>query len=152
MIKATDKGASKLLKAIQEGLPSVDVGVLQGSESSRKYGDGGPATVLDIANYQELGTKTIPPRPFISGWFDKHSHELIPQIKALAAKVAKGELTPEEYLRKLGNLAVGGIQKYMASGVPPALSQATIDRKGSSKPLIDTGLLRSSITFRESKG
>ena len=148
-VTTKDKGASKVTKALAEGLPSIEVGILQGDKSSKKYDGTSPATVLEVANFQEFGTNTIPARPFVSGWFDKQSHLLTPTIAALAAKVVKGELTPSQYVKALGNLAVGGIQKYISQGIPPALAASTVKRKGSSTPLIDTGLLRSSITFRE---
>lgn len=150
-ITKKENGAKKLVEAILKGLPSIEVGIFQGGKGSRTYGKGGPATVLDIANYQEFGTRNIPARSFIGAWFDKEARKLLPVMVSLATKVAKGTLTREQYIKKLGNLAVGGIQKYISQGIPPPLSDTTIKRKGSSKPLIDTGLLRSSITFRESK-
>jgi hypothetical protein len=54
-------------------------------------------------------------------------------------------------LDRLGAKFVGDIQRRIKAHIPPPLQQSTIDRKGSSTPLIDTGVLWSSITH-EVKG
>jgi hypothetical protein len=43
---------------------------------------------------------------------------------------------------------VGVIKQRIANGIAPPNSPYTIARKGSSKPLIDTGQLRNSITYQ----
>lgn len=48
-------------------------------------------------------------------------------------------------LELLGLRAVGDVQSRIADGIEPAISKATAARKGSTKPLIDTGRLRQSI-------
>jgi hypothetical protein len=40
------------------------------------------------------------------------------------------------------------VQMRISQGIPPALAQATVDRKKSSVPLVDTGQLRSAITWQ----
>jgi hypothetical protein len=145
-ITVKDNGAKALQKAIAAGAPVVDVGIL-GTKAGKAHGK--RATVADIAGYQEFGTKHIPARPFISGWFDKHASELDELLQALAKALVEGKITREQYVKLLGNKAVGEIQKYIATNIPPPLLPATIKRKGSSVALIDTGVLRSSITFRK---
>lgn len=49
---------------------------------------------------------------------------------------------------KIGVEAVGFTQKYMTELKSPPNSPYTIAKKGSDNPLIDTGLLRQSITFK----
>jgi hypothetical protein len=44
--------------------------------------------------------------------------------------------------------AAADVQAYMVNGKFAPLKAKTIKRKGSSKPLIDTGQLRQSITYR----
>lgn len=143
-VTSKDNGAEATQQALAQGLPQVDIGVL-GSDAAKQHGK---ATVGDIATFQEFGTDTIPPRPFVSGWFQSGSSELTEAAKELAEKVISGKLTPEQYAELIGAKAVGEIQKYIANRVPPPLSPRTIARKGSSVPLIDTGVLRSSISFR----
>lgn len=117
-------------------------------------------SVATIASHNEFGytppgykKPTNPKRPFIRGWFDsnKGRQELVKMQRALGARRVKNLETIETSLKKLGVFAVGKIKKYIADGVPPPNAQVTIDRKGSSKPLIATGQMRNSITYRVNK-
>jgi phage gpG-like protein len=105
-------------------------------------------TVEEVALYQEEGTKTklgtpaIPSRSFIKATFDQNK-EMI--RKTFMSSILK---SPTQSLELVGAYVVGLIQSRIASGIPPALNPKTIKRKGSSKPLIDTGQLRNSITFK----
>ena len=154
-VKVKDNGLAKLLSTVKrkvlaatKGAPKrIEVGVL-GPKASKKH-KGSQVTVSDIAGFQEFGTKAIPKRPFISGWFDQVGKVALPAVlQAAAKKLLAGKIDNDKFLKILGNFGVGGIQKYIASGLKPALAPPTIARKGSSTPLIDTGILRSSITFR----
>ena len=64
------------------------------------------------------------------------------------AKALKGTLTEEQALNQVGAAVAGMVQAKIASNIPPALAPETIERKGSSVALIDTGQLRSSITWQ----
>jgi hypothetical protein len=105
-------------------------------------------TVGEIAAIHEFGLGTAPRRSFLADWADEKRDE----INAIAVKagraVARGTLTGEDALEQIGAWAVGSIQERMASNIPPPLAPATIKRKGSSVALIDTGQLRSSISYR----
>ena len=50
-------------------------------------------------------------------------------------------------LELIGLFVKGLIQGRMSAGIPPPLKASTIARKGSSKPLINTGQLRASIDY-----
>ena len=54
---------------------------------------------------------------------------------------------PNVVYEKIGIVAVNDVNDYFVNGSFKPLNQKTIDRKGSSKPLLDTGELRSSITY-----
>ncbi|RLI74767.1 hypothetical protein DRO97_05075 [Archaeoglobales archaeon] len=60
------------------------------------------------------------------------------------------EKEKEEILKKAGAFLEGAIKETITKGRPEwsPLKPETIKRKGSSKPLIDTGKLRASITHR----
>jgi hypothetical protein len=62
--------------------------------------------------------------------------------------VIEGKRTSDQVLEILGQRAVGQIQERIASGIAPANAPSTVAKKGSSTPLIDTGVLRSSITYQ----
>lgn len=55
---------------------------------------------------------------------------------------------PNVVYEKIGIVASNDVKDYFVSGSFKPLDQKTIDRKGSSKPLLDTGELRSSITYQ----
>ena len=102
--------------------------------------------VIDVANWMEFGTSTVPARSFIRAWFDETQAADRKQIRKVMRAALDGELTQDQALEILGLRFVGSIQERISKGIPPPLAQSTIDRKGSSTPLIDTGQLRSSIT------
>lgn len=54
---------------------------------------------------------------------------------------------PNVVYEKIGIVASNDVKDYFVSGSFKPLDQKTIDRKGSSKPLLDTGELRSSISY-----
>ena len=110
-------------------------------------------TILEIAVINEFGSADgkIPERPFLRGWFDENRQVIRERFGLLMRSVVKGERTKEEILELVGLWCVGQIQAYIArrgDGNYRENAQRTIDRKGSSTPLVDTGVMRSSITYR----
>jgi hypothetical protein len=104
----------------------------------------------EIGLIHEFGAPAagIPARPFLKQTFERKRGELV----ALQAKIAQlliaGKLTPEKAMGLLGAWAVGAIKATITrDGNFAPLKPATIKRKGSDKPLIDTGQLVGSITF-----
>ena len=111
-------------------------------------------SVATIASKNEFGFgKSNPKRSFIRAWLDsqKGRANLKKLQRALAVRRFQKKETVESSLKKIGVFAVGQIKKFIADGVPPPNDPATIARKGSSKPLIATGQMRSSITYRLTK-
>jgi hypothetical protein len=51
-------------------------------------------------------------------------------------------------LDRLGAKVAALLQNRISAGIDPPNSAATIARKGSSKPLVDTGQLKAAITWR----
>lgn len=149
-LRDTDHGYRDLLARVF-GLRSranVDVGILDAGE---EHGEGA-VTVLQVAAFNEFGTATIPERSFIRAWFDEHEGELRKEFAALMRNVVEGKRTREQILELLGQRCVGQIQQRIAAGISPANAPSTVRRKGSSTPLIDTGVLRSSISYRVKEG
>ncbi len=69
--------------------------------------------------------------------------------KELERKLEKiANLRVERALRKAAAHLEGKVKEKITEGIPPPLRETTIARKGSSKPLIDTGTLRASITHK----
>lgn len=116
---------------------------IHSSEGSEEHSDG--LTVLALGAIHEFG-QGVPERSFIRTWYDARRDEM---VKALRDQLKVSVLRQEPLERALDRfalLAQADCQKWISDGnVKPPLADSTIRRKGSSKPLIDTGVLRSSI-------
>jgi hypothetical protein len=137
-VKITDKdhGYRALFKRIGQPSRVLSVGVL--SEG------GGSGSIGHIATIHEFGLG-VPERSFIRGWADGHEADNIALLRGCAQRVLKG-LDPDTALNQAGAVMAGGIQAFISSGIAPPLSPHT--RSGVGTPLIDTGALRSSISWR----
>ena len=132
----------KFLEQLEE-LASMEVCVgFQAGEKS--YEDG--ADVIDVAVYNEFGTSTIPARPFMKQSFENHQGELKKICESVVAEVSNGGKT-QQALQKLGTYLRGLVQEEIVNGDFVPNSPVTIALKGSSQPLIDTGLMRQSVNF-----
>ena len=92
----------------------------------------------------------IPKRPFMRMSFDKNKKEIRKFIKREYYKVLLGRSTAKKSLGRIGEWFAGEIKETIKNGNFKANSNFTKKQKGSSKPLIDTGQMRNSITHKES--
>jgi hypothetical protein len=147
-VRDTDRGYAKRLKAIAEAAagPTVTkIGVL-GDKADKAHGDSG-LTVGELATIHEFGLG-VPERSFIRAWFDQERPAILEALRAAHKQVLLGKLTPQRAGEVLGMRWAGQVQKFISDGrVKPELAEATIKAKGSSVPLIDSGQLRSAITW-----
>ncbi len=144
----TDKGFAAMLKRLTSAAGSLTVGIHE-SEGSAAAEKSPELTVVQVASFHEFGTKHIPRRSFIADWSDEFEEQHKEQLRKMARAVLNGTVASvDQGLNRLGNLYVGEIQRRISQGIAPPLKKATVDRKGSSKPLIDTGQLRSSIVYK----
>lgn len=148
-IRDLDNGYKALVQRVFEldkSHPAIAVGILA-AQGAEQHGDD-DLTVIQIAIWNEFGTDKIPARSFIRAWFDENEKRCREQLAALLPSVVSGQRTKAQVLELLGVKWVGEIQARIAAGIDPANAESTIARKGSSKPLIDTGVLRSSISYK----
>jgi hypothetical protein len=138
-----DNGYKATLEAIEK---SKRVGIAVGIHAEA----GGE--VLEKAEANEFGTETAPARPFVSGWADENREEAIAKMRAALEASIKARKDPHQRFEQLALLFAGQIQQRIAGGIEPPNAPATIARKGSSTPLIDTGQLRSSVTGKVTDG
>jgi hypothetical protein len=147
-IKIIDKGYKALMSVftgVRKTTITVGVHAADGKEphAGGQFGE----TVADIANIHEFGAPGIPQRSFLRAWFDENQAKTKEATKRMAQSVLKGKRTRKQAVNILAQSFVGQIQRRIAVGIPPPNSPLTIKLKGSSKPLIDTGQLRTSITY-----
>lgn len=107
-----------------------------------KYENG--VHVASVASFQEFGTLKIPMRPFFRNAIKKNGVKWFGFFKNQFSKNKDFELS----LNQVGEIARGDIIESINNTNTPPLAESTIRRKGSSKPLIDTGLLRASVSYK----
>lgn len=155
-VRTTDNGASDFMKRVRAMKGKrVRVGVLNDApkKEGTRTGKRGrqiqqAATLAEVAAAHEFGTATIPQRSFIRATVDLRAGEIRAMQEKLAGQVLSGAISPETALERLGIFTQGLIQARIAEGIAPELAPATVARKGSSKQLVDSGQLRSSITYQ----
>lgn len=137
----TEKGKDfqKMLEEIVQ--MEVQVGFQHGKEVEEDGTD-----ICDIAMWNELGTEHIPSRPFLRKSVDENA-AIIDSMLDRTAKMLLSGHSVKRVLNQLGSFQKGLVQKKIVEGsyIPNAAS--TIRKKGSSKPLIDTGRMRQSVNY-----
>lgn len=99
--------------------------------------------------YNHFGTsRGIPERPFLSAAMRDNRNKYRDGMKTSAKKLLLGQTSLHTVLSKLGIMAQGDVQESITSWSTPPNAPSTIAQKGSSSPLIDTGELRASITYK----
>lgn len=91
----------------------------------------------------------IPPRPFITVAMFKGRGEIKAMIRAEAKRlVFAGNAAPMRYaLERIGMMGASLIQDQIGSNMGPPNSPMTVELKGSSATLIDSGRMRQSVTW-----
>jgi len=143
MLKNTGAYLKNLEKAkrghVAVGLPAEEVG-------GTVYDDG--QTVAQVGAQHEFGAG-VPRRSFLRTPFSAKKDELETAIAKQFADVFQRGKKTEQALGLIGTVAVNiskGAFTTRGYGEWPDITQATKDAKGSSQVLIDTGILRGSIT------
>jgi len=149
----TDKGMDEIRKQLAAlGKMGVKVGVVEGSGSV----DG--VSIAQYGAYNEYGVPgkkqkwAIPPRPFIRGFVENNSGEIKAAQEKILKLVSEGKITADTAIKRLGQFAQDGIKRYIKSGDFVPNAESTKKRKGSSRPLIDTGTLLNSIRYEIVEG
>ena len=106
-------------------------------------------TKYELVTYYYLVTHvSIPPRPFIrNAWqANRHNYERI--IMNGVKSIIFNGATAKSVLDRLGATAAADIQRSSIALRKPANAKATIDRKKSTNPLVDTGELQRMVTYK----
>lgn len=157
-VRVVDHGADALMRKVRDAAKGarVKVGVI-GDEAAAQH-NGGGMTVADIASYHEFGIG-VPQRSWLREWIDEDMAEIKRLLRESAFYVVKRGSPVWVELDRFGVYAVGSIQARMASGPGSwqELAESTVIRKTGrlgdrTARLIDTGQLRSSITYAVEQG
>ncbi len=119
----------------------VKVGVFAGT------GEGELATVAAV---HEFGNDHSPERSFLRRTFHEQKDRFAKAIAGASKRVVDGRVAPHAALGALGVLAATAVKNTIARGphIPPPLKPETVRRKKSRRPLVDTGQLLNSITWK----
>ncbi len=104
------------------------------------------ADLVDIAMWNELGTANSPSRPFMRDSVDKHIPAINHMLMAQKDDLLHGA-TARKILNTAGLFQQDLIQTEIEQGDFVANTDATIRKKGSDKPLIDTGTMKNSVHY-----
>lgn len=104
------------------------------------------------AGYMVLGetkphTIKIPARPWLKPGFETGLKEYQGIMEEAIIAASEGE-DPTDILERMGVIAVGKVQQYMTNLKSPPNAPSTVRRKKSSNPLIDEGIMRSSVNYK----
>ncbi len=125
----------KILSTVARGGAAVNVGVMDGD-------------LADIAAANEYGTEHIPERSFFRSTFRDKRAELASLQAKIAAAVLEGRIDVARGAALVGAWAAGAIKATITrDGHFAPLAPATIARKHSDKPLIETSRLVNGITW-----
>lgn len=102
--------------------------------------------MCDVAAYNELGTDHIPARPFIRQSVDDNESKINSFLKGEVKDFAQGK-SAEQILKEIGIFQKDLMQDKITSGSFAPNAESTIKKKGSSKPLVDTGRMRQSVNY-----
>ena len=117
---------------------SLEVGFFEVS----KYENG--VYVASVASFNEYGTAKIPPRPFFRNAIAKNSNKW----NDILTNELRNSVDVELAYNRVGEVAKGDIvESIMQTNTPPN-SPLTIAKKRSSKPLVDTSFMRSSVNYK----
>lgn len=113
-------------------------------------------TNVDLGVWHEFGVPqlNIPERSWLRSAFDGKHDRWEKFAEKQAQLLIDGKVTLEEALGRLGLLAEADVKKGITSGggIPPPNAPSTVARKGSSRPLVDTGQFLNSVTFEVRSG
>lgn len=137
----------------------VNVGALEGEHAwlagIHEYGCRIPVTPKMRAWFHHQGVHlkksttviVIPERSFLRAGFDEHAQRILDNTESLLGDVADGTMSPHEYAKLIGLQLSTKIKEYARNLSSPPNSSFTVQRKGSSNPLVDTGDMINSITY-----
>ncbi len=155
-VQDIDRGWRRIVRRMARvGTKGVTIGV-HADDEGRQTGRGdtsinnvGLAVVHEFGATIRTGTATIriPERSFLRAAFDENRSKYLRMLRLLTRRVAGGQLTVDQMLGQIGEVAKADVERLIAAGVPPDIKESTKRRKGSSVPLIDTGQLRQAIQW-----
>lgn len=112
-----------------------------------RYPDGTPLVLVAAVNTFGSASRGIPARPFMREGGPAAIKATEPVAAVMVRAVNRGKASKEDALTEMGPFAQAAFQTTITDGAWEPNSPVTVQLKGSSQPLIDTGLMRNSLTW-----
>ena len=90
---------------------------------------------------------TIPERSFLRAGFDEHHRDVLKKADMLIPLLLDGRVSQQDMFEMVGETLATKIKTYARSLNNPPNADMTVERKGKSNPLVDTGTMIESITY-----
>lgn len=103
---------------------------------------------IGIHLHKDTTSIHIPERSFIRTGWDNNVDAIGDKIESLLPEVLDNNMDAETLLEMIGLEMEGKLKDQLVEVSSPPLSEWTVERKGSSNPLVDTGSLNDSISYR----
>lgn len=138
-------GLAETIRRQMGALDGLEILVgLPGSDAAS--GDASASELVEIARSIEYGTVTAPSRPFLRTALKRNRRRWTNGLSAAVPAAGSGDLRRVEMVvRKVGVMMVGDVQATIRKGPWAPNAPATIRRKGSAMPIVDTSQLIQSI-------
>lgn len=143
-VKVIDRGWLRITRELMRlDHRSVGIGIFE-DDGEQRYPGAAATTVAEVAAFTEYGTARQPPRPFLTVGIAaadpaKLQREVIQDI-------FNGK-TVDQALATAGKKATKIVRESLGMNVPD-IAPSTAAAKGHNRPLVDSGLLRDSISFK----
>lgn len=134
-VRDSDPDFRKFRRQLKGGSDAVNIGL---------FGEQG-SDLVEYATRNEFGDQKTPERSFLRSTIDEDKRLLIRFIDKEKKGIVEGKRTRENALKRLGIFTEGRVKLKINRGPFAPNAPFTIRKKGSSKPLIDTGRMRGSI-------
>lgn len=139
-ITADGRKFQKMLKEICE----LEVRV--GFQHGKKYEEEPETDICDVAMWNELGTVNMPSRPFLRKSVDENENKIKAFIRQMKKDLISG-VPASQVFKKIGIFQKDLIQNKIKDGDFAPNAPATVKKKRSGRPLIDTGQMRQSVDY-----
>ncbi len=109
--------------------------------------------IVDYAAFNEYGTERIPPRPFMRRTADTSEKQVPNYARILTDRIIKGTLDADGALDLLGVWYRERIKTTIraAKSWATPLAASTIQRKGSTSPLINKSFLINAVNYQKDR-
>jgi hypothetical protein len=161
-VKTVDHGYTAMVARMHAAAAGARLTVgIHEAEGGAPAEEGDGATLLEVASYNEFGGPATeakplgnpPRRSFLADWADANVDDHRESMRKAAVAVVKGKIADmPTALNRLGLLFVGQIQERIKANIAPENADSTIERKGSSTPLINGGQLWQSVKHEVVQG